>query len=265
MPNFKSIQTLLREALKELKIEVLSDTPEITDEELSQVLSIAKEKILTEMGVDVQEFFDYEQGLKEIGKAKSAKKKEELQNALQETENRITSKIPSLPETLSPEAIRALIKHSTDQLPKPTTTIVNKIVKETTVKQPITQVIEKTIERINPDALYDVKKDIQYLQESFQNFKLPELPDFVKLKTDLKTDLEKQSADHIQGLWGEMPNFRALAMGLRGDIDDLKKNGTGGGDTIWQDIATVISPLTAGDSLDMGSRVLRYTIFTYFV
>lgn len=68
--NLSTVKKLLKEALHELEIEVISDTPEITDEELKQILEIGKEKILTEMGIDVQEFLAYEESLKEIGREK---------------------------------------------------------------------------------------------------------------------------------------------------------------------------------------------------
>lgn len=66
----------------------------------------------------------------------------------------------------------------------------------------------------------ELKKDLTYLQETIQDIKIPEPIDLNKLKEDLN----KYSADHISGLWGTMPDFRAMAMGLEGRISSLEKD-----------------------------------------
>ncbi len=73
-------------------------------------------------------------------------------------------------------------------------------------------------EKLDIPKIQELKQDIFQLQEKVADIKIPKVPDFNKLKKDLET----YSADHISGLWGTMPDFRALAMGLRGDIDELK-------------------------------------------
>ncbi len=242
--TFSQIKKLLTKALKELETEVILDSPDLTDDELKQVLEIAKNKILEQQGIDPQEYADYEESLKEIGKAKSAKKKEELKQAIIEAEERITSKIPSIPRTLTPEAIKSLVDDSISRLPKPTTTIINKIVKEVVREKPITNVIrtKEITKEIDKTELEEVKKDIFYLQEKFGEIKIPDYE-------LLKKDLESYSADHISDLWGTMPDFRMLGMGLQGQIDELRTSLKG--EAIWGSITgTLSSQLDLQTALD---------------
>jgi hypothetical protein len=217
--NLSTVKKLLKEALHELEIEVISDTPEITDEELKQILEIGKEKILTEMGIDVQEFLAYEESLKEIGREKGRKKKKELQDAIQETETRITDKLPTKLETLTTEAIRGLINDSVSKIPAPTTTIINKIEKETVVEKP--QIIETRVEKeIDRTALDEFAKDIAELQTTFHDT-LNE----IKVSKDFMAGFDGKIEGRVKDLVS--PELNKIARSFQSQIyrvsEDLKK------------------------------------------
>lgn len=205
--NFNQIKKLIKEALKELELEVLTEEPEISEEDLKEVLSIGKEKLLIKFGIDPQEFFEYEEGLKEIGKAKGKKNKEELNQLLKEQEERIVSKIPEIPKQLPPQIINKK-------------EIVERTIKEIIKEKPInvTKVIKETIREVDNSKVDELRSDLTFLQESFHNIKIPEPVDL----ESFRLVINKDSADIANKLWGQMPNFRALAMGLRGDIDEIK-------------------------------------------
>ena len=179
--TYTQVQKLLRQKLKELEIEVLVDEPEITEEDLATILKVAKEKVLTEMGIDAQEFLNWELENKELGKAKSKKKKDELKKELTELEERIIAKIPPEKEIPPPQ-------------------VINKIVKETVKEKPT--IIEKTYhtseikEKLDTEALTALQGDIKELQSSFTDLygrvseiKIPEIPETTDWTEKIK-DLE---------------------------------------------------------------------------
>jgi F0F1-type ATP synthase delta subunit len=156
--TFQKVRTILKQALKEAEIEIIADSPDISDDELREALSRAKELILEEMGVDVQEFFEYEESLKEIGREKGRKKREEFETKLSDLEERVISQIPEIPDAPEP-----IIK----------TEVVKEIVKEVTKEVHKPQIIE-TVERVVDngridDLEEDVKADIFNLQSTVSN------------------------------------------------------------------------------------------------
>ena len=220
--NLLTVKKLLKEALHELEIEVISDEPDIPEDDIKVILEVAKERILTEMGVDPQEFYAYEESLKDIGKAKGAKKKKELQDALQETENRIMGKLPPQVETLNTEAIRALVDDSIKKIPTPKPQITTKI--ERIVEKPTTKIIreKEVVREIDEGALDEVKQDIQNIQETIGDV-YSVIPEPVDLES-FRQVINKDSADTVNKIIGDMPNFRALAMGLEGRISSLEND-----------------------------------------
>lgn len=203
--NFNQIKKILRVALRQIEIETLTENPEISEEELKEFLLQSKKIILEKHGVDPEEFLDYENSLKEHGKEKGKKNKEKLFNDILE---RI--------EIISDDRIKDLAKKV---IPAPVYTHETKVIKEIIKEKPIitNKVIRETIRENDNTKLEELKSDLLFLQEKFQDFKIPEIPNYELLKKDL----EKYSADHISGLWGTLPDYRAALMGLRGDIDNI--------------------------------------------
>jgi hypothetical protein len=51
--TFNQFKKLLKQALKELELEVLRDEPDITEEEVKTILDIARDKILVENNIEL--------------------------------------------------------------------------------------------------------------------------------------------------------------------------------------------------------------------
>jgi tetrahydromethanopterin S-methyltransferase subunit G len=153
--------------------------------------------ILSEAGVFYSEWIEFQNMIAEGVDVKSNTIKEELTNQFEQRLSETDIKISNI---------------------KPS--VINKIVKQITKEKPIitnkTEIIEKTIREVDPTSLEEVINRINNLEEKLKGIKIPKVPDYQLLKKDL----ESYSADYISGKWGEMPSFRALGMGLRGDIDN---------------------------------------------
>lgn len=246
--EFRRIQKLFAIALIQAESEAIDDGIDITSSEYEEAFNLLREKILNELDLTSEK---YEKLRKSFKIPKKPIDYKDLIN---------TPEIPVIPEILSPEKIRELINEAISQIPKPTTTIINKI--EKIVEKPqIIKTIEHTKEIVKESditKLEEIKKDIQYLQENFQNIKIPEPINIESIKKDLL----KQSADYTNEQLAEMPNFRALAMGLQGQIDKLKSDLNN--ENLFDRTGTVISPHTAGDSLQVDGGFLSTGVATGF-
>jgi hypothetical protein len=178
----------------------------------------AKYNALVNFGIEPQEYFEYEESLKEIGKEKGRKKKKDLQDTLQEQETRIMGKLPPKVETLNTEAIKAIVIDSVKAIPPVKPQIINKIEKVVEKPQIIETVrVEKEIDRT---ALDEFAKDILELQTTYHDT-LNE----IKVSKDFMAGFDGKVEGRVKDLVS--PELNKIARSLQSQIyrvsEDLKK------------------------------------------
>lgn len=230
--ELSTIKKILRKAIQELEIEIIAENPDISNEELKEILSIAKEKLLIEMGIDPQEFLEYEQTLKEIGKEKRKKKKEELNKMLADLEERVVSKIPPEKEIPAPQIINK-------------TEIVKEIIKEkpqivrTEVR---TKVIEKELDRTELD---EIGQDIRTLQESYQELwdrvRQIKIPDDYVSKSVLEPSIKEYIAPELNRI---LRSFQSQIYATNKKVDDISP----------VDLSGFVPYTGATSAVDLGSQ-----------
>jgi len=216
--EYQKISKLLKPILEQAEFELITENPGMDYEEIKEIIKQAKHNALVNLGIDPQEYYDYENSLKEIGKEKGRKKKKELEDALEGVKNEITSKLPPPVETLNTEAIRALVSDSIKQIPQKPPQIINKIEKVVEKPQIIKEVtIEKEIDRI---ALEEFAKDIRELQTTYHDT-LNE----IKVSKDFMAGFDGKVEGRVKDLVS--PELNRIARSFQSQIyrvsEDLKK------------------------------------------
>lgn len=220
--NFPQIRKLIIKALREAENEALDEGVDVTTDEFRDVLKQIRDAILKRLNVPVADYLSYLDDLKEIGRAKSQAKKDELEARLEEMQTQIETRVeemipepatfeglPDKPTVLSKEEITSLIDKAIKKFPraKPIVNIFRPITKETVIET--VQYDDKPLKK----TLEEVKKQVSEIKppeldhESLRQFFRDEFSENFKKNTDLLG----------------MPDFRRLAMGLREDIDKLQK------------------------------------------
>lgn len=214
--DFKKIGRLLKKIYLELENEALENNVSIESEEFEKVRDVVREATLKQMGFTLGEYVEAKNQYLEERKSAQLEPVEQLKAELKEEMGEI--KIPTS------EEIKIIAKSVVPE-PKITQQIINKIVKETTVEKPTIIEKKETIiqrEEYDPTAIY---ADIGYLEDKIEKLEIPEPFDPEPLKEELRSEFQKNLKHNIDILG--MPDFRKLAMGLRGDIDNLITNGSG--------------------------------------
>lgn len=236
--DFKKINIVLDDILKETEKELLKLNIQRDSEDWDNLILKSKEGVLREMGFTLEEYnhakdsFDLlerakQENLETLGKTLSSVLKEEVEkisnirtdveNVLSEV-NEIKLKVPTQEEVDS--LLKKLIKEH---------------IKEVTVEKEIVKIIEKpTIvkETIVEREEYDdseIKKDIDEAFRQIQSVaetkpqqviiekeKSPKI-DIKKIKEEILSETNANIKDSIDTLG--MPNFRKLGMGLQAQID----------------------------------------------
>jgi hypothetical protein len=242
--EYKKVKSILEYFYKELEKQAEKDGVLTDSLEYQKAKLEIKRRVLLKLKIDLNEFEDIENAQQEKTEKLTKQEKKELVKEVVKD------------EVLSKDDIQKLI----DDTKKPPQ-IINKIVKEKIIEKPIitheTRVIKETIKELDKTELNKLGADLFKLQSDFTSLydrvEQIKIPDYNQITEALKKD----SADHITGLWGTMPDFRAMAMGLRGDIDRIE--GLINTENLFDRTSTVLSPHTAGDSLNMGTGAITTT------
>jgi hypothetical protein len=209
--------------LKDLQRVALEEGVNIASEEFEEILLKAKEKLLLDRGISLEE---YTEMMKELNEKKKKINKVKEDKALKiegvEMLRGYTGEKGKDGKDGKDAIIDydKIIKEALKKIPKPKDGKDGKtIIKE-----------KEIIKELDENKLEDVKKDIVAMQEAHQDlYKKVEDIKVPNIK-EIKEVAGKEAADSANKLLLDMPNFRALAGGLRGDVDDLQiKKITGDG------------------------------------
>ena len=208
--EFKKTGRILKEAYKELEADALYRGVDIFGDEFKRMRDTLRGKILGKLGFNLNEY----RAAKELVSPAS---KVSVDEQIREQEDRIGKlDIPTV------ENITAIAEDVAKRyIVEPVVT--NQIVKETVVREPT--VVKETVikenhttERVEYDDRY-IMGELGSIQDRIDSLKNADPLDVVKLKEEIKNDFELFFEHNINIL--DMPDFRKLAMGLQGQIDDL--------------------------------------------
>jgi hypothetical protein len=196
--EFRKIQKILAIALQQAEKEAIEDGVDIRSSEYDEALSILREKILENLGLTTDEY-------EELRKSFKIPKK-----PISYTELIDTPEIPVMPEIPEFPNVKEMIDEAIGKIPKPTNTIVNKIVKETIVEKPVTKIVKEKEVIIETDRtdLEELRKDLTFLQEEFQ--RIPSTKDWTTEISDLTWRIDnlalKGRMRHTMGDAGSFDN-----------------------------------------------------------
>lgn len=215
--EFKKVARLLKDSYKELEKEALDEGIDIFSEEFKTLQDALREKILSGAGFTLEEYRSIKDSLAKEGVRSVIAN--EVMPAIQATKNQV-EEVAKLIQT--PEEIAQIAHEVAKTYIKPPQ-ITNQIVKETIVEKP-TIVKETKVEQIVNNLPFDskpIETGLEALSKRVDGIKIPEPVDVEKLKEDLKGHFGKAFEKNINVLG--MPDFRKLAMGLQGQIDDVRR------------------------------------------
>lgn len=152
--SFRALQEKLKLLINHTKKEDLARGIDVTKPEYKQALVLLEDKILEKLGLTREEYETLKISFKKPEKKVSY-------NELIDT--------PSFPETLAPGAIKSLIDDSIKRVPAPTTTIVNKIEKETIVEKPQIIHTKEVVKEVDNSKLEPLFQDIRTIQLDLQS------------------------------------------------------------------------------------------------
>lgn len=227
--EFKKVARSLKVAYEELNKEALVSSVSIFSPQYKEARDLVRAAVLKENGFTIEEYDIVRNQLE----AERLAKKDTPSDVSQILEKVATLKGDKGDDGANPskEELVALFKEILPEvipqfIPKPS--IINKIVKETTIEKP-TIVKETRVETIN--SKYDdtlVRSELDYLNDKVDSLgKLSREKDEA-VRNELKQffhDYFSENFKHNIDIMG-MPDFRKLAMGLRQDIDALRSTST---------------------------------------
>ena len=211
--EFKKIGRLLKTLYAEVEKEALNNGIDIMSTEYDEIIARAREKILSNNGFTLEQYRE--------AKAKVTLASDEEQNMLgliEDSEKNISLRMRKIEQVIE-ETHVPTVEEITD--------IAEEIAHKYVVPPQVTnQIVKETIEKDIYDPSPLIKK-IDSLSEILFNIKIPDLPtvpDFDKFKLGLREEFEQNLKNSISIKWqAEMPDFRKLAMGLQGQIDDIHR------------------------------------------
>lgn len=220
-PEFKKVARLLKEAYKELEKEALDSGMDIFGEQFKTMQDALRLKVLANAGFTLEEYRAIKDSLAKEGvRAVIAN---EVMPAIQETKDLIAEQAKTIP---TQEDILQLAHEVAKTYVVPPV-ITNQIVKETIVEKP-TIVKETKVEHVTntvnvPFDEKPLQEQLNAISKKVDEIKVPEPVDLEKLVADMKGHMNESFEKNINTLG--MPNFRKLAMGLQGQIDDIRRTG----------------------------------------
>lgn len=238
--EFKKVARLLKEVYAQLEAEALSDGVDIFGEEYAMVRDALRLEVLKRLGFTLEE---YRAAKELVAPAKKVDVVAKLDELAQKAEA-VSEKIDEL-EIPDEDELLEKAKEIAEQVVKPPT-IINQIVKETTVEKP--KIVKQTNTIIEKEEYDDapIFAELGYLNDKLDKLVIPEGVDEEKLKDDMRSEFMEQLQNNINALG--MPDFRKLAMGLQDQIDRLERNDiilTSPNGTRWQIGITNAGELTA--------------------
>lgn len=218
--EFKKVARLLKEVYKQLETEALSEGIDIFGEEYAVVRDRLRLEVLRRLGFTLEEYRDAKELVAPAKKVDVRAKLEELATKADSITEKVDAlEIPDEDELL--EKAKELATDIAEKVVKPPT-IVNQIVKETTVEKPT--IVKQTNTVIEREEFDDspIWAEIGYFNDRLNSLKIPEGVDEEKMKEELRSEFMEQLQKNINMLG--MPDFRKLAMGLQDQIDRLERD-----------------------------------------
>lgn len=198
--EFKKVGRILKEAYAETEREAILAGVDLGSEEYQKVIDLVREKVLAKLGYTLEEYRIAKENTvtaKNVSVDDTSRRRVEK---LLDTHIASTEEIKAIAEEVAKKEVKAPI-------------IENRVIKEVIREKPITTIIERKTEY---DDTY-VTGQIEDLREQVAKAKKV---DPEKIKDDLKGFFGKTLKKNIDTLG--MPDFRKLAMGLQGQIDELR-------------------------------------------
>lgn len=209
---------LITKALRKVEDDSLSDGVDVTSVEFKDILKKVQSRLLEEMGIPEGEYEQYLESLREIGRTKAIKKKEQIIEELNDLKGKVMFKvpewedIPNKPHIPTDKEIIDIAHEIAEKYVQPPQ-ITNEIVKETIVEMP--SVVREEYDDTG------LKEEILTLHNKVS--KLPTTVDTKRLKREIMGEFKNSFAELFKqniNILG-MPDFRKLAMGLQAQIDEL--------------------------------------------
>jgi len=211
--ELKKIYKILNRAYAELELEALKEGVSITSVEYDLMVDKAREAILKKFGYTPEEY-RAAKAEAEVVRRGERPSFEELKSTLEEVKKVWVTK---------EEAVE--IAHAVAKKYITAPQVINKIVKEIKLESP-PQIIKETMhttERVEYDPS-PIMAEIGSLNDRLERITVTEPPDLKTFREELRkewsTDFGK-NFEHNINTYG-MPDFRKLAMGLQGQIDELR-------------------------------------------
>ncbi len=229
--DFKKIAVLLKRAYAEVQEEALNSGIDILSPEYDELIGKVRLAILEQAGFTLEQYQEIKAKIEKVTSAsmldfmqitkdrvqkiddKHIPTEEEIRDIASDVANQAISEIPLDTGAISEIAERIAKKYIKEP--------VIKVIRETTIEQP--RIMRETVKEIDPTALDEVRSNnsaligkVGMIESSFNDF---------------QENYPNTFAEYFQyniDILG-MPDFRKLAMGLQGQIDDLRTNGTSGG------------------------------------
>lgn len=220
--EFKTVGRLLKEVYSELEKEAINNGISLLSPMYETMRNNARDTVLTNNGFTLDEYKKAKFEISDISPVDTHILAQEAHRKIKALEGIVptTDQITKIAQDVASQYVTA---------PQ----ITNQIVRETTVEKP--QIIkETTVEKVVEVKAYNEKPmmdKIDALTMRVEGFKIPNSPDLEAFRESLITEWQTSLKKNID-IFG-MPDFRKLAMGLRGDIDYLQSqlSTAGGGNT----------------------------------
>lgn len=225
--DFKKIARLLKEAYASLQEEALTDGVDIFSDEYKQAVDTVRETILAKAGFTLEEYQQVKNQLeaeRNIQKTDNGLALEVITSAKQKLDELNKIKVPTKEEVM-------IWAHEVAKEYIVPPVVTNQIVKETT-KEVITekpQIIETTRVINAPYNDTALKQQLTALTKTVEGLEVSKPFDPEPLALELKQFFHDNFSNHFEkniDILG-MPDWRKLAMGLQGQIDDIIRNGSG--------------------------------------
>lgn len=218
LAEWKKTARIIKEAYKGFELDAVDAGVDIFSPEFQQAKAQIRSAILAKMGYTDEEY-------KAISDSQIAATKKNVKEQLDATQQQIEDiKKTNIPTVDDITAIAHSVAQHYIQPPQ----IIHQIVKETTIEKPT--IIKETI---NNDITHRVEYDptslmneISSVRDKVNSIKFPAPINIQALKDEFRNDFADNFKSNINTL--DMPDWRKLAMGLQGQIDDLAKKPSGG-------------------------------------
>lgn len=256
--DWKKMARLLKEVYAEIQKEALSKGIDILSPEYDELINNARILVLEKNGWTLEEYRSLKEQIEGIDKAGTLEVMKDTQKKIKTMSERMDDfHIPTSEEI---EEIAEQVAQKYIVPPQITNQVIERIIEKRPIKETI---------RVKERVEYDdkpIRKEIKRVLQQIDEIKIPEQISIEKLKKELKSDFSVFFEHNINTL--DMPNFRKLAMGLQGQIDDLVNNPSAGGGHTIQDEGTPLTQRTninfvgAGVTVTDGGAGTNDTIIT---